>query len=239
MKAPSPGRSAKRARPKQGDLPFRQHGGARPGAGRKPTGDKSGVLHRERVELTKHQPTHITLKLRSGLRPLRRPAERTALLAVFAIGCDRGGFRLVHFAIQNDHLHLIAEATDRAAMRSGMQGLSIRVARALNKLWQRRGKVFADRYHERALSTPREVRNALVYVLANSRHHAANGRMVRNEQAIDIFSSAPWFDGFREAFTVRGIDAIERPTADAKSWLLQKGWRRHGLLSVHEAPAEH
>ena len=43
----------------------------------------------------------------------------------------------------------------------------IRIARVLNKLWRRRGRVFADRYHDRILKTPREVKNALVYVLAN------------------------------------------------------------------------
>ncbi len=184
----------------------------------------------------------MTLKLRPGLPPLRRQAERAAILAAFARGKDRFGFRLAHFTIQNDHLHLIAEAADRIALRRGLQGLAVRIARALNKLWSRRGKVFADRYHDRILTSPREVRNALVYVLGNGKHHAATGRMVRVPQAIDIYSSAPWFDGFREhgfreRIAVRGIDTIEPPLAAARSWLLRLGWRRHGLLGIHELPA--
>ena len=55
--------------------------------------------------------------------------------------------------------------------------------------------------------------------------------------AVDTYTSAPWFDGFREHFTVRYLDTIVRPTADARSWLLTIGWRVHGLLSVHELPA--
>jgi len=47
----------------------------------------------------------------------------------------------------------------------------IRVAKGLNKLWARRGKVFADHYHDRILRTPREVRNALCYVLHNAKKH--------------------------------------------------------------------
>jgi REP element-mobilizing transposase RayT len=234
-----PKRSTKhrRTKPRQTELPFRQHGGARKGAGRKPKADRAGVAHRQRSALATRHPAHVTLKLRPGLRPLRRQAERAAILAAFARGKDRFGFRLAHFTIQNDHLHLIAEADDRLALRRGLQGLAIRIARALNKLWSRRGKVFADRYHDRILTSPREVRNALVYVLGNGKHHAAAGRMVRVPQAIDIYSSAPWFDGFRERIVVRGIDTIEPPLAAARSWLLRLGWRRHGLLDIHELPA--
>ena len=237
-RSPNP-RAAKpsRRKPQQAELPFRQHGGARKGAGRKPKGDRAGVSLRQRCALAMQHPAHVTLKLRPGLPPLRRQAERTAILTAFARGKDRFGFRLAHFTIQNDHLHLIAEAADRTALRRGLQGLAIRIARALNKLWARRGKVFADRYHDRILTSPREVRNALVYVLGNGKHHAATGRMVRVAQAIDAYSSAPWFDGFREPITVRGTDTIEPPLAAARSWLLRHGWRRHGLLSIHELPA--
>jgi hypothetical protein len=62
-------------------------------------------------------------------------------------------------------------------------------------------------------------------------------RAVAAPQAIDMFSSAPWFDGFREVFTVRDIEAVVRPVTEAHTWLLTIGWRRHGLLSVHEVPA--
>ena len=195
------------------------------------------MSHRQRsLQATRH-PAHVTLKLRPGLPPLRRRAEREVILTAFTRGKDRFGFRLAHFTIQNDHLHLIAEAADRTALRRGLQGLAIRIARALNKLWQRRGKVFADRYPDRALTSPREVRNALAYVLGNGKHHAAAGRMVAAvAQHLDVFSSAPWFDGFREPITVRGIDTREPPLAAARTWLLRIGWRRHGLLSVHDAP---
>ncbi len=92
--------------------------------------------------------------------------------------------------------------------------------------------MFADRYHDRVLTSPREVRNAIVYILGNARHHAAAGRMVRVAQAIDTYTSAPWFDGFRERIAVRDIELIVRPTSPAKTWLLEIGWRRHGLLPI-------
>ena len=196
------------------------------------------VGHGPRALLAARFPAHVTMKLLRGLpRRLRSKREYTALRGAFAAGCDRHGFRLTHYAELNDHLHFLVEARDRAALSRGLQGLAIRIAKALNRLWRRAGTVFADRYHDRILKTPREVRNALRYVLGNGKKHAAEGREVAVPQAIDTFTSAPWFDGFRETVTVRGIDAMPRPVTDAHTWMLTIGWRRHGLLSVHEVPA--
>ncbi len=230
-------RQVKKTKLQQAVLPFRQNGGRREGAGRKPKGDKAGVGHGPRALLAARFPTHVTMKLLQGLPKMRSREAYAALRTAFAAGCDRAGFRLTHYAVLNDHLHFLVEARDREALSRGLQGLAIRIAKALNRLWRRRGTVFADRYHDRILKTPREVRNALVYVLANGKKHAAEGREIQVPQAIDTFTSAPWFDGFREPLTVRGIEAIVRPVTDAHTWMLTIGWRRHGLLSVHELPA--
>jgi REP element-mobilizing transposase RayT len=229
-------RATESSRPTQPTLPFRPgHGGKRLGAGRKPKGQQAGVSHASRAPLAARFPVHVTAKLREHLPALRRKDAYQALRQAFASGCDRNGFRLVHYAVLNDHLHFVVEATGRTALTRGVQGLLVRLARALNRLWGRRGRVFADRFHDRILKSPREVRNVLVYVLGNARHHAAAGRMVTTPQPIDLFSSAPWFDGFREAVVVRNLP--DRPVTDARTWLLTFGWRRHGLLSVTAAPA--
>ena len=218
-------------------LPFpTQHGGARPGAGRKPKGQRPLVGHRVRPALAARFPVLVTVKLREHLPRLRRSPEYAALRAAFAAGKDRFGFRLAHYAVLNDHLHFVVEANDRTSLRAGLQGLLIRIARAINKLWRRRGKVFADRYHDRILTSPREVRNALVYVLGNARKHAAAGRMLAAPRAVDRFTSALWFDGFASAVVVQGLERAERPTTDGRTWLLRTGWRRHGLLRVDEMP---
>ena len=223
--------------PKQRGLPFRSRGGRRPGAGRKPNGPQAMVGHGQRAALAARFPAHVTMKLVQGLPRLRSQPEYVALRAAFQAGCDRAGFRLVHYAVLNDHLHFLVEAADRMTLSRGLQGLAIRIAKALNKLWHRRGTVFADRYHDRVLTSPREVRNALVYVLGNGKKHAAEGRTVKVPQAIDTFTSAPWFDGFRERVTVRGIEDVPRPVTAARTWMLTLGWRRHGLLSAHDLPA--
>jgi hypothetical protein len=52
----------------------------------------------------------------------------------------------------------------------------------------------------------------------------------------DLFTSAPWFDGFVEAIEVRGIDGIPLPVARARTWLANDGWRRLGKIGREEQP---
>ena len=150
---------------------FRTWGGVRTNAGRPPKGKAAGVSHLRRPSQSLAHPLHITLRVGRGIPSLREPA----LFAVVRRALDRGkrqfGFSLAQFSVQRDHLHLIAEANDRRALSRGMQGLSIRVARAVNAQLGRSGKLFVDRYHARALTTPRTVRLALRYVLLNVRKH--------------------------------------------------------------------
>jgi len=152
------------------------------------------------------------VRLRSGLPNLRRKDARDAVAGAFADGRDRFGFRLTQFSLQSNHLHLIAEAEDARALSRGMQGLLVRMARALNALWNRRGSVFSDRFHARALRTPREVRAALVYVIQNARRHGVRAC------AIDPFSSGAWFDGWKERFSIRGVQPAI--VVAALTWLL-------------------
>ena len=214
-------------RGRQQEISFPGRGGRRPGAGRKPTGPRAGVPHAQRPRHDARHPVHVTLRAVQGLRSLRAenvfPALRRNLGA-----SSRHGFRVVHYSVQGNHLHLIVEADDKQKLARGMQGLGIRLAKAVNRLLGRCGAVWSDRYHARALRTPREVRNGLVYVLLNARKHGAIGR------GIDPCSSGTWFDGWRERI---GAPACPSPVARARTWLLTVGWRRGGLVSMGEAPA--
>jgi hypothetical protein len=115
-----------------------------------------------------------------------------------------------------------------------MQGLAIRIAKALNSVMGRTGKVFADHYHAHALTTPRTVRNALVYVLQNAKRHALQYGRPLPAAWLDPFSSAPFFNGWRTG--PPALAATEPPTAPAQTWLLSLGWKRHGLIGVDELP---
>jgi REP element-mobilizing transposase RayT len=216
-------------RPVQGEFSYRSWGGARIGAGRKRVADRKQVEHRPREALASRYPVHVTVRLQAGLPSLRQGAEFRVLLECFRRGCERFGFRLIEYSVLSNHLHLMVEAKSSVALSRGMQGLLVRIAKGLNKLWSRRGRVFSDRFHDRILRTPRQVRHALLYVLQNAKKHG-----LRLKLALDYFSSAAWFGGWREKLRLR--NQAEQVTAPARTWLILKGWRRSGLLSVHEAP---
>lgn len=225
-KAPASRRGRRRARAVQSELFARTWGGPREGAGRKRRAPRGLVEHRTREEFRAAFPLHVTLRLVDGLPSLRHRETYCVLLAALGAGSERFGMRLVHWAVLGNHMHLIVEAGDRHALARGMQGLGVRIARTLNRWWRRTGRVLADRYHAHVLRSPREVRNALAYVLRNARKH-------RLEVAgTDPCSSAPWFDGWRE----RWREVVDRPAwlRPPSTWLLAHGWRRLGLLEVLE-----
>ena len=86
-----------------------------------------------------------------------------------------------------------------------MQGLAIRIAKALNKLMSRKGSVFADHYHSRLLSSPTELVNAIRYVLENAaKHYGTSGA--------DAYSS---------------LQPLARAVlAEPRGWLLRSGLQR-------------
>jgi putative transposase len=231
---------------------FRTWGGARRGAGRPPNAERAGVSHLRRPSQSRHHPLHVTLRVQRGVRSLREHALFRVVRQALSDGKSQFGLSLVHFSVQRDHLHLIAEANDRRALSRGIQGLSIRIARAVNRRLERKGPLFADRYHARALTTPRAAKYALRYVLLNARKHASARRAHQRGAVpsgfVDSLSSAPWFRNFarpdglpfgaRQARSEweRTSGGTEPPVARARTWLLRTCLQRHGPFDSEETP---
>src|SRR5262245_18235563 len=215
--------------------PVTRWGGKRAGAGRKPAADPRNS-HRPRPALAARFPCHVTFKVRRGFPSLRNARFVRELEASLRAACERGRFRVVHYAIQPDHIHAIVEAASREDLAAGMKSLGARVARAVNRVFERHGPVLADRYHLHVLRTPRELRNALAYVLLNARRHLAKfGRRPSASPTVDPASSGRWFDGWCRSLPHR---AKRDPSAvaPARTWLLRAGWRRRGLIDPREVP---
>jgi REP element-mobilizing transposase RayT len=204
-------------------------GGARRGAGRKRQ-KRAGVPHRERPAHCARHPAHVTLRVVRGLPNLRKKRAFRVIEEAISRAAHKETFRLVHFSVQGNHIHLIVEADDARALASGVQGFEIRLARGINALTRRRGRVFSDRYHARPLKTPREVRNAIAYVVMNGAHHKVC-------RGLDHCSSARCFDIWTPEAGVRPPKPWRLIVAQPESWLLDVGWRRHGLISPAEMMA--
>jgi hypothetical protein len=97
---------------------------------------------------------------------------------------------------------LIVEAEGRAALSKLMQSLA-----------GRRGGVFADRYHVRVMTMPRDVANTLRYVLENYRKHARE--------------TLPW--SWKDPFA----SSIDGPLLEPSVWLLRVGWTRASPIRAY------
>ena len=146
-------------------------------------------------------------------------------------------FRVPHFSIQKDHLHLIVEA-ENGALTRGIRSFVIVFARRINRLLHRRGNVWGDRYHRRDLTSPRQIKNALGYVLNNDLKHGHRQASVPTLEvsSIDVFSSAFLLDGWctrtmKVRYAVPWTENM-RP----RTWGLREGWKVHGLLDPRRKP---
>ena len=221
-------------------------GGKRRGAGRKRTdggrlGSRSGsrVVHDKRPVHKGRHPVHVTLRAKAGLPSFRQQRVQRLLADVLRDQRRRrykDDFRVVHYSIQGNHLHLVVEADSERAegyqpLRAGISGLAIAFARRLNMMLRRRGKIWADRYHRRDLKTPKETRFGLAYLFGNYTHH---GEKSYGDGVLDIFASGCVFDGWEGAHFVPAEGERWRwPVCRAETWLMRQGYRVHGKLTIN------
>jgi len=228
-------------RPKQLTLDDHQRriakgpGGYRPGAGR-PARRKGIVHHVRRPQVKSGCPAHVTLRVREDVPSLRTRSFVREFQHSLADACEQGAFRVVHYSIQRNHVHMIVEASGKQALASGMKSIGARLARAVNRIFERSGPVVDGRYNVRLLKSPREVRNALAYVLLNVRKHWAQRHHGAPPVRIDEASSGHSFEGWKQN-TGRAVKRLRaREVSNAKTWLLRTGWRRCGLIDPSEIP---
>jgi len=229
---------------------FKQRGGKRRGAGRPPKGARSGSPHKVRPALASRYPVHVVLRVVSAVGNLRRRCVYRAAREATLTAARLGKIRIVHLSIQRTHLHLLVEAHDKGALASGMQGFQISAAKHINAAIskhrsgpRRRGAVFPDRYHAEIITSPRQARNALSYVLSNWRKHGEDRSEVARTWRIDWFSSAATFPDWIEYGDEPWLwswPATYEPlwVYRASTWLLREGWKLRGTtISCHDVPS--
>lgn len=206
--------------------------------------------HLARPEIDRRHPQHVTLRVTSEIGWMRRldtyAAVRRALRAVLPRHVD---FRIVHLSLENTHVHLLVEASDKKCLANGMRAFQISAAKQLNaavsrrrRLAQRRrGAVFVDRYYVEDIGSVRQVRNTLSYVLNNWRRHREDTNAFSLFGGrLDPYASGLAFRGWREVIPVeqRWLPRDYEPPAvsDPRTWLLGQGWTRAKSISMFEVP---
>ena len=175
---------------------FRMWGGKREGAGRPRkdgvVGARPGVPHVTRARLAERFPVHVTWRMDKTVWNLRSRRCFGAMERAMYAGALKSGFRLVHYAVMGNHVHLLVEAPNRVRLSRGMQGLGIRIARALNRIMGRRGRVIADRYHAHILRTPSQVRRARAYLLTNAQRHYGHAHADAFTSRLPVAAPRTW-----------------------------------------------
>lgn len=202
-------------------------GGKRRGAGRPNRSGKQGHAARKRVK--KSIPMHLTWKLKKGVVNLRT-GKVSRLFKTCAKAVQIFGFRIVHFSLQFDHIHMIVEAEDNKTLAQGMRSFGCRFAKGIRAIAGGRGSIFADRYHLQLLETPTQMRNALAYVLQNFSKHS---KLLNH---VDEFSSAAYFFEWKKLLgrkmgpILESLEGLRPPLPDylcaARTWMAREGWTR-------------
>src|SRR5439155_21133480 len=167
---------------------------------------RAGSPHLKRPTHKKQYPVHVVLRVAPAVGSLRKRfmyrALRNATIACalreLAYDDVKGAFRIVHLSIQRSHVHLLVEADNKLALSRGMQSFQISAAKHINRAYsvkmklteRRRGNVFVDRYHAEEITSPRQARRALAYVLNNWRKHREDRDGVASTWNVDPFLSA-------------------------------------------------
>ena len=172
---------------------------------------------------------HVGMRIEAGLPGLRTRLARAVILKAFREQRGHFEFRIVEFAILSNHMHLIVEAKDAEELAAAMKGLAVRIARGLNKLWERAGQVFADRYWSRVVRKVHELHRLVRYVMQNARRH---GVEVPSDRP-DEYSSGPWYE-FWNGHQGQTFSQEPRPTERPSDMALQCA--RRFVLELTETP---
>ena len=109
------------------------------------------VRHRKRAAFRARECL-VTARIDDGLPGLRGAETERLLREAIELAGERFACRLLRFSAAPGELHLIVEARDQASLGRAIKGLLVRLARGLNKLWGRSGRVFDDRFRVAVLT---------------------------------------------------------------------------------------
>ena len=216
--------------------------------------------HTKRLVFTSERVVHVTLRIERAVGKLRTRACYRAIREAAVTLLPHEDCRIVQLSIQSTHLHLLVEADSSRALSRGMQAFQISAAKHVNAAvsnagswWERRqgrrplpkrrkGRVFADRYHARLVTSPLQARRELAYVLNNWRKHGEDQRPFARTWKIDPFSTGWGFLGWREHAEApwawsKPPTYEPIPVYGPRSWLLREGWKRYGLIGMREVPS--
>ena len=147
-------------------------------AGRKPIHDK-GIRHIQRERFERESSFHITIKVRQEKSDLQNKMILKALHRAI-MKARYKSLKVIHYTLEFNHIHLLVEAYNQEQLSNCMQSFGVTLAKMINKVKFKKGRVYKHRYHLRRLSSVMELKNVLKYIFNNGIKH-------KNSNTIMIF----------------------------------------------------
>ncbi len=149
-------------------------------AGRKAIHDK-GIRHSHRERLVRASGLHLTIKL------IKADMQNKTVLKILRYAIMKArkqNLKIVHYALEHNHIHLYAEAVNNADLSKGMKAFGVTLVKKINRYQQRSGSLYKHRYHLRILKSATEVKNVINYILKNGMKHR------KSKSPFDLYNSA-------------------------------------------------
>jgi len=195
---------------------------------------RAACPHAARPALASRYPVHVVLKLDPSLPNLRGRQPVRVIERCLRTGKERRAFVWCTFRSSRITCNLIVEALGAKALSAGIKGLSVRLARRLNTLLGRKGRVMIERYF--GPSCARRRRSAGVCATCCS----IGGGMTRSAGGLGTGAGRSLFVRSLLRRLARGRATPpppeERCVSPPRLWLLTTGWRSRGLISVDAVP---
>lgn len=150
-------------------------------AGRPAIHDK-GIRHIKREKVNKQTSLHLTIKVRKD----KADIKNKHILKALHHAIKRARFKrlkIIHYSLEYNHVHLLAESYDEKILHCSMQAFGISLAKQINKFKALNGTVYKHRYHLRKINSPRDLKNVLHYIFKNGIHHK------RTSSVLDPYNS--------------------------------------------------
>lgn len=141
-------------------------------AGRPPI-HHPAIRHTKRPKFFQTRSLHLTIKVRENKADIQNKKILLRLNRAIQLA-RKQGLKIIHFALEFNHVHLLVEAGNHQILHRGMQALGISLAKGINKMKQKKGAVYKHRYHFRQITCARELKNVIHYILSNCKKHRSS-----------------------------------------------------------------
>lgn len=165
------------------------------GAGRPAFNDR-GIRHTSRPTLKKMSSLHLTIKVNRNKAEIKNK-KVLKLLKHSIANARRQELKVIHFALEYDHVHLLIEAEDNVTLGKGMMSLGVTLAKGINRLKKLKGSVYKHRYHFRHITSSRQLKAVMNYIFSNGLKHktaistVSSYNSIQAEKKYSLFTNEP------------------------------------------------